>query len=136
MDDFFLFTRFSDDLLGRLSGPLTFRLILQPAMAIYYGLRDGLRDAREGQPLYFRSVVTEPARRRALLLEGAKAVGRVLGLAVVMDVAYQLLVFHWVYPFETIVVVLLLAFVPYLLVRGAANRVLRWRKKRSAGIIG
>jgi hypothetical protein len=60
----------------------------------------------------------------------------VLGLAVVMDVASQLLVFRCVYRFQVIVVVLLLAFVPYLLVRGAANRIARWRKRRPAGMIG
>ena len=41
------------DLLGRDEGPLTFRLIVQPLVAIFFAIRSGLRDAREGKPLFF-----------------------------------------------------------------------------------
>ena len=34
-----------EHLIGRLSGPLTFRLLLQPAMSTLFAVRDGLRDA-------------------------------------------------------------------------------------------
>jgi hypothetical protein len=119
MDDL---ARMWSDLVGRLSGPLTFRLILQPTMAIIYALRDGAKDAREGRPPYFWTMFTEPDHARAMIDEGFKAVGRVLALGVVMDVIYQLIVFRWVYPVELILVVLLLAFIPYLLLRGPANR--------------
>jgi hypothetical protein len=38
------------DLVGRLTGPLTLRLYLQPTMATLFALRDGLKDARTGRP--------------------------------------------------------------------------------------
>jgi hypothetical protein len=44
-------------------------------------------------------------------------------LALVLDVVYQVLVLHWVYPGELLVVATLLALVPYLIVRGPANRI-------------
>jgi hypothetical protein len=119
MDDL---ARMWSDLVGRLSGPMTFRLILQPTMAIIYALRDGTKDAREGRSPYFWTMFTDPDHLRAMLDEGLKAVGRVLALGVVMDVIYQLTVFRWVYPVELILVVLVLAFVPYVLLRGPANR--------------
>jgi len=75
MDDL---ARMWSDLVGRLSGPLTFRLILQPTMAIIYALRDGAKDAREGRPPYFWTMFTEPDHARAMIDEGFKAVGRVL----------------------------------------------------------
>jgi len=54
-------------------------------------------------------------------------------LAIVMDVIYQLIVLRWVYPFELILVAILLAVVPYLLIRGPVNRVVRrLRAKREA----
>ena len=34
-----LFTRFWEDLVGRVGGPMTFRLILQPIMAIIFAIR-------------------------------------------------------------------------------------------------
>jgi len=50
-------------------------------------------------------------------------VAKVFVLAVIIDVAYQVMVFRWVYPFEVLLVSFLLACVPYLLIRGPANRI-------------
>jgi hypothetical protein len=129
MDD--LLTRFWTNLVGRLTGPMTFRLILQPTMAAIYALRDGLKDARQGRPAYFRTIFTQPDARRDLLAEGWKAVGRVIVLGLVMDFIYQVIEFRWVYPGELVVVALLLAAVPYLLLRGPFNRLARrWMQAR------
>ena len=51
-------TRFVTNLIGRLSGPLTPRLFLQPAAAIFLAVRDGVKDAREGRPPHFWRMVT------------------------------------------------------------------------------
>jgi hypothetical protein len=123
MDD--TLVRLWNDMIGRLTGPLTFRLILQPTMATIFAVRDGLKDARKGRPPYFWSIFTHPETAAELLSEGAKAVGRIIYLGIAMDLAYQLLVFRWVYPFELVFVVMLLAFVPYLLMRGPVNRIAR-----------
>jgi hypothetical protein len=40
-----------DNLIGRTSGPMNFRLIIQPAVAIFIAIRAGLNDAREGRPV-------------------------------------------------------------------------------------
>ena len=81
--------RFWTDLVGRLTGPMTFRLILQPAMAMVYAVHDGVRDARNGRPAYFWSVLAHSGDRGPLLTEGAKAVARVITLGAVMDATYQ-----------------------------------------------
>ncbi len=126
-------TRVWTDLMGRVSGPMTFRLILQPVMALIFAVRDGRKDARENRPPYFRTLINDPAQRHPLLLEGFKAVGRVLVLGVVMDVIYQFIVFRWFYPLEALLVALILAFLPYLLMRGPANRLARhWRRGDAA----
>jgi hypothetical protein len=129
MDD--SLTRLFGDLAGRLTGPMTFRLILQPLMAALQGWRDGSRDARLGRPPYFWTMFTNPDGERARLVsEGIHAVLRVIVLGVVMDVAYQWTVFGWLYLGELVIVVLALAFVPYMVIRGMANRVMRWRLVR------
>jgi hypothetical protein len=41
-----------ENLIGRASGPMNLRLLLQPAVAAFFGIRAGLRDAREGRKPY------------------------------------------------------------------------------------
>ena len=61
-----------------------------------------------------------------MLKDGWKSVGKVFILAIVLDVIYQLIALKWVYPGEAIIVAIILAVVPYILVRGLLNRIL-WR---------
>ena len=118
-------TRMWGDLLGRLGGSMTFRLILQPMMAAFFAIHDGLRDAHEKKSAYFWSIVSNPSHRRDLLREGWKAISKVFILAFVLDVVYQCLAFRWFYPGEALMVAFGLAFIPYLLIRGPVNRVAR-----------
>jgi hypothetical protein len=117
---------FWNDLVGRLTGPMTFRLILQPLMSSLNAVRDGVNDAREGRPPYFWAIFTDNDNAVQYLRQGFASVGRVILLGLVMDAVYQLIVFRWIYPMELVIVVLLLAFVPYLFLRGPVNRVARW----------
>lgn len=129
MDD--TLTRIWENLVGRIDGPFSFRFVLQPLMALIYATRDGILDARQGRPPYFWSVVFTPASRTALLREGWNAELRVIGLGVVMDLIYQFMVFGTIHPFELVVIVLALAFVPYVIFRGPINRIARaWMTRR------
>lgn len=121
--------RMFNDVFGRLDGPLHFRFFLQPAMAIIFAIRDGLRDAREGRPAYFWSLFTKPSLRAELLRTGWKSVSKIFILAVVLDVIYQVIVYRWFYPVETLLVAVLLALIPYALVRGPVNRIKRSFRK-------
>ena len=120
-----LLTRIFENLIDRVSGPMKFRLILQPLMAIIFAVRSGLKDAKGGRPAYFWALFTDSAHRRDMARDGWKSVGRVYILAVVIDVIYQLIVFRWVYPVEALLVAAILAFIPYLLIRGPVNRIAR-----------
>jgi hypothetical protein len=134
MDD--TLARMFHDLVGRLTGPMTFRLILQPVMASLLGWRNGAADARNGRPPYFWTMFTDAnGERNRLLNEGLHAVLRVIVLGIVMELVYQWIVFRWLYPIELVIVVLMLAFVPYMLVRGIANRVVR-RQLGKRGVEG
>jgi hypothetical protein len=114
---------FWSDLVGRTSGPFAFRFFLQPAVAILYAIRDGMKDAHERRPAYFWSLLTRQGGRRKLLYEGWSAVARVIGLGAAIDLIYQIVVFRAVYPLQLVVIVLILAFVPYLVMRGPVNRI-------------
>jgi len=118
------------NLFGRVGGPMTFRIILQPTMAALLAVIAGLKDARENRPPYFWTILTDPSQRVDLIRQGWKATARVFILAIVMDVIYQLIVERWVYPFELLIVAVLLAIVPYLLIRGPVNRLVSWWHRR------
>ena len=119
MDD--LWTRIAENLTARVSGPMKFRLVLQPLMAAFFAIRAGLEDAKAGRPPYFWAILTNPTHRAALLKDGWKSVGKIFVLAIVLDVVYQVIVDRFVYPGEVIIVALLLAIVPYLASAGTGH---------------
>jgi hypothetical protein len=126
-----LLTRMWNDLIGRIGGPMSFRLLLQPTMAMIFAIRDGLKDAREGRPAYFYSLFTDPENRRSRLRDAFKAVSRVFAFAIIMDLIYQVIVLRWFYPLEALIVAFVLAFLPYILLRGPVNRIARFLKRPS-----
>jgi hypothetical protein len=123
-----VFTRVWDQLMSRPAGPLKFRFVLQPAMAIFLAVRCGLKDSREGKPPFLAAFFSEPGQRMQLMHDGWKAIARLFLLAVALDCIYQIVVLHWIYPFETLVVATVLAIFPYVLVRGPVNRIASIRK--------
>src|SRR5213593_38853 len=97
----------------RPNGPLAVRFYLQPAMAAFFALRDGLKDAKAGRPAYFWELFSNAPHRRELIHDGWKSVGKVFILAAVLDVVYQLIVLHAVRPVQTLLVATTLALIPY-----------------------
>jgi hypothetical protein len=119
--------RFWENLVGRVGGPMTFRLILQPIMAAIFAVRSGLKDAKEGKPAYFWALFTDSVHRGDMLRDGWKEVGKVFIFAIIIDLVYQWMVFRWFYPGEAFWVAVGLAFIPYLAIRGPVNRIARRR---------
>ena len=120
MDD--TLARIWDHLVGRLSGPLTLRLLLQPTMSSLFAVRDGLRDARAGRSPFLSTILGHPDDRRRLIREGLIAIGKLAVSAIIVDFVYQLMVFRRIYPVEAIDVAFLLALIPYFVLRGPVNR--------------
>lgn len=128
-----LIVRGWEGLIDRIGGPMTFRLILQPLMASLLALRAGLKDARENRPPYFWTLLTDRSQRGDLLREGWRSIARVFILAVIMDLIYEWVMGRWFYPLETLAVAILLAVVPYVVLRGPINRIAR-RWVRTPGV--
>jgi hypothetical protein len=126
-----IWVRVGSQLLARVSGPMKFRLVLQPAMAAFFAIRAGLADARAGKSPYFWALISDPAQRADMLTDGWKSVGRVFILALALDVVYQIIVLRFVYPGEAIIVAFILAILPYLILRGLVTRVARARNAKS-----
>jgi hypothetical protein len=111
-----------DAMSERMSGPMSARLIIQPIMAGFFAIRSGLKDAREGKPPYFWSLLSNSEHRRDMLRDGWKSIGKVFLLAILLDVIYQIVVSRMVLPIEVVVVAFLLAILPYLILRGIITR--------------
>lgn len=124
-----IWERVGSQLLARVSGPMKFRLVLQPCMAAFFAIRAGLADARAGKPPYFWGLLSDHGQRVEMLKDGWKSIGRVFILALVLDAVYQIIVIHFVYPGEMVIVAIILAIVPYLILRGLVTRFARKTKQ-------
>jgi len=120
-----LISRGVDELLGRFSGPLHFRLFVMPTVVTILAIRADLRDAREGRPVVLGAFLTDPAERQRLIRSTIKDVGRIFLVAVVLDTTYQLWVLRSFHLGQLLIVAIGCAVVPYVLVRGPITRLAR-----------
>jgi hypothetical protein len=119
MGDYF---GFIEGLMVRLNGPMSFRFLIQPLMALFFAFRDGRDDARKGQPPYFWGLFNDPEHRGDMLRSGWKSIGKVFIIAIVLDNIFQYIVFHNFRLGGGLIVAVILALFPYLLLRGPVNR--------------
>lgn len=117
--------RFWSELLARQNGMFSLRFILQPTMATLLAFRDGKRDAQNGRPAYFWALFTDSAHRREMLHSGWRSIGKLVCMALALDVVYQIIATHSFRPLEAIVIASMLAVIPYVFLRGPINRLLR-----------
>jgi len=100
-------------------------------MAFYLAFRDGKKDATEGKSPYFWSLFHDREHRRERLLHGWRSIGKVFIAAFVLDVVFQFVVFHGIrLRGGAITAGIILALLPYILLRGPVNRL--FRRKRAA----
>ena len=126
-----MFPDFLNGLTGRVQGPMHLRFIMQPLMAFYLAFRDGKKDATEGKSPYFWSLFHDREHRRERLLHGWRSIGKVFIAAFVLDVVFQFVVFHGIrLRGGAITAGIILALLPYILLRGPVNRL--FRRKRAA----
>jgi lipopolysaccharide export LptBFGC system permease protein LptF len=125
---YFFSEQFVDDLAARLTGAMSFRFILQPAIAVLLGIRDGLLDARAGTPPFIADLLFRP-RHRARQFQAAlhRLLSPIL-VAIVLDAIAQHLIFHHVRPVAALLVGTFVMGLPYALARGFSNRLASaWR---------
>jgi hypothetical protein len=129
------FDQLWENVIGRASGPMALRVLLQPTMAAFFAIRSGVKDAKEGRTPYAWAVAFDQGRRGGLIREGWRDVGKVFILASALDCVYQFIVFHRIYLLAAAFIAACLALVPYILIRGPANRLER-RRLRSQRVGG
>jgi hypothetical protein len=130
-----LFSRqFLEGLPQRFTGPERFRFVLQPTLASLAGVRGSLADAEAGNPPYLFGLLFDAERRRELLRHGAAAVRTLLGVGIILDVVFQLLIYHGMHPSAAVLVGPIPICVPYALPRALAARLARSLGRREQSI--
>ena len=112
-----------ENLVGRWDGPMSFRLLMQPAVAIFLASRAGLRDARLGKPSILCDLFSDPITRQERFRQVWKDVGTVFIVALVLDSIYQVIVQGGVFALELLITSAVLALVPYLISRGLVTMI-------------
>jgi len=112
------------------SGPGRLRFVVQPIVAILLGIRDGRRDAADGRPAYFFSILTGSQPRRDATAEGLAVLARPLAVAILIDMVLQYFIFSSVRIWHAVVVGAVLIALPYVTARGFSNRLRKHRAHR------
>lgn len=117
-----------DGIMARVTGPMSFRFILQPLMMIILGIKDGLADAKAGSPPFIFDLVFNPEGRPRDFKNAFKSLVKPIIFATVLDLVAQYLIFKEVrHPavrlVPALVVGTLVMGVPYSIARGLSNRI-------------
>jgi hypothetical protein len=120
------FTRGWANLVGRWGGPMSFRFLVQPTVAILFAIRAGLNDARAHEPPFLWALLSNPGSRQERLGQVRKDVGKVFIVAMILDSIYQVSVHAGIFALELLITATVLAIVPYLVARGPVTRIAKW----------
>jgi hypothetical protein len=124
-------SQFIEELPRRLTGPGRFRFVLQPTLAILFGMRDGRKDARSGRPAYLYGLLTAGRQRKELARSGWEAIRDLVAMGIVLDAVAQLLIYRQVHPGAALVVGPVMIGLPYALSRALTNRIVRLFRRSS-----
>lgn len=119
---------FINGLMARIDGPMSMRLVIQPLVALFFAFRDGRRDAGEKRPPYFWAILWDMEHRRELAGSGWQSIGKVFIVAIILDLVFQYIVFGRLLLIGALTAGIVLAILPYLLLRGPVNRFIRLRR--------
>jgi hypothetical protein len=126
---YILSRRFMDDIVARLHGPGRLRFIFQPLAAILLGAREGVKDARAGNPPFLWGLAFRSSHRSGLMRSALASVRDLVAVAILLDVVAQLLIFRMVHPGAALLLGPVLIALPYATSRALTNRIARWRSE-------
>jgi len=120
-----------EQLIGRASGPLNFRLIVMPTVVTILAIRAGLRDAREGQPAIWGHSYQRRPPAAAYPLRAKRRWQDIHRCSRSFSV-YQLFVMREFHVPQLLFVAVACAIVPYVLIRVPITHLARgWYSKQT-----
>ena len=127
----YVFSRqFLEEIPQRFTGSGRLRFILQPIVAIFLGIRGGLHDARAGNPPYLFGLLFSTEHRRELLRSTVAAVRNLLAVGIIMDIVFQLALYHSVHPGAAAIIGPIFVCFPYAVARALTPHLAGWLGKK------
>ncbi|MGA9523043.1 MAG: hypothetical protein WBV82_16360 [Myxococcaceae bacterium] len=120
-----------DDLQRMLTGPGHLRFVVQPLLAILFGLRDAKADLAAGRPPFVLSLFRSKSRK-AMACQALEQIAIPLAIAVGLDLTFQYVILQRAYLWSALIVGAFLIALPYSLARGLGNRAFRRMRARHA----
>ncbi len=114
-----------DKLAERLTGPMHFRFIFQPFVAILLGIRDGRQDAKVGNPPFLLNFFYSPYNREQQIQSAIKTLIKPVLFGIILDSLAQYMIFKQINPGGAFTVGTFVLALPYSLAREIANRIVR-----------
>ena len=124
-------TNVLDKIVARLTGAMSFRFILQPGIAVFLGIRDGLMDAKAGTPPFIADLIFNPKDRDRKLKSAFHRLLTPIIVATVLDTIAQHLIFGHINPLGAVIVGAFVMGIPYALARGVTNRIASGLRSRT-----
>ncbi len=100
-------------------------------MSLIFTIRAAIRDAKAGTTPYLWRFAYSKVQRKSIAKETWKDVGKIFIIGTVLDIVYQLIVIYGIktqaafYPLESVIIAFALAILPYIILRGPVNRIVR-----------
>ncbi len=116
-----------EGIIARIAGPMSLRFVFQPLVGLLLGARDGLRDAKAGEPPFIFDLIVNRENRRAKLVSLSKSLSKTIIIAIVLDVIAQYLIFGQVRITGAIAIAIIILIVPYSLARAITNKIVTKR---------
>ncbi len=127
-------SEFLDDMVARIAGPMSFRFIIQPMVAVILGIRDGRLDAKAGTPPFIYNVIFKKEHYRRQFRNALHSLFTPVIVGIALDAIAQYLIFKHIRPLPALLVGTFIMGVPYSFSRGISNRIFSgiMRKKEAS----
>jgi hypothetical protein len=126
----YLFSQaFLEDIPRRLAGPGRFRFVMQPLMAVIFGVLNGLADARAGRLPYIYAMLFHPNLRGDLVKTGFSTIANLMLMGILLDAVFQWVILGVAHPGAALIIGPLLVVTPYVAARSLSNRLARPARK-------
>jgi hypothetical protein len=112
-----------EHILEMMRGPGTARMIVQPMMAVLFGIVHGMRDRKAGHPPFVAGAMRAHEGRLRRLADGLRGVAVPVTIALIASVAFQYVVRAHVRLGYAVLYAFLAVVIPYFAARGITNRV-------------
>jgi hypothetical protein len=117
----------AEGIIARIAGPMSLRFVFQPLVGLLLGARDGMRDAKAGEPPFILDLIVNREDRKVKLASLFKSLSKTIIIAIVLDMISQYLIFDQVRISGAIMIAVIILIVPYSLARAITNKIITKR---------